>query len=289
MRLDFLSQNGVALPLVGNELFELTHVDGLTTAEAALAASSNGDDGDTINAVTANARTIVIDLRIKNGVSVEQAKRTILQAVKIKQTARLEWEQEGRKLTIEGTVEGIDMPRFTNAVVMQITMHCSQPFWQDAAFVVQQINEAIALHYFADGYNEPLFFPEGGIVLGEYDTTRTKTFYNNGDVAVGLEITVIALSTVTNPVLYDNNGNFLGVGYGDGTKKVVMQAGDVLTITTGRGNKDIIYKGQSILPKLKPQSTWLQLEAGDNTFTIDSDDASLSNMTFSLEYKQRYV
>ena len=290
MKFDYISKNGERLPLATNSLFELVHVDGMTKADTSIASSTiGGADGDIVNNVQANARPIVIDLRIKNGVDVEEAKRAVLQVVKIKQLGTLEWTQNNRTIVISGVVEGIDMPRWTNAVTMQITMYCNQPYWEDISFVVQQISEAIDLHYFTDSVAGMLYFPADGIPLGEYDTIRTKRFYNNGDVAVGLEISVVAFATVTNPIIYDGNGNFFGVGYGDGAKRVQLQAGDVVTITTHKGNKNITLNGKSILPKLRPQSTWLQLEAGDNQFTINSDDDSLTNMTFSLIYKQRYV
>ena len=290
MKFDYISARGDRLPLATNDLFTLVHIDGLTTAATSIASSTiGGADGDIINNVQANARPIVIDLRVKNGVNVEDAKRAVLQVVKIKQLGTLEWTQNKRTVTISGIVESVDMPRFTNAVTLQISMYCNQPFWEDIDFVVRQISEAIDLHYFTDSAGGMLFFPTDGIALGEYDTTRTKEFHNNGDVAVGMEISIVAFATVTNPIIYDGNGNFLGVGYGDGAKRVQLQAGDVVTITTHKGKKTILLNGSSILSKLRPQSKWLQLEAGDNLYTINSDDDSITNMTFSLVYKQRYV
>lgn len=290
MKLDYISARGDRLSLATNELFYLTHVDGMTAAATSISSSTmGGADGDIVNNVQANARPIVIDLRIKDGVDVEDAKRAVLQVVKVKQRGTLEWSQNERTVTISGIVESVDMPRWSNAVTLQISMYCSQPFWEDLDFIVQQISEAIDLHWFTDSAGGMLYFPEQGIPLGEYDTIRTKSFRNDGDVAVGMEISIVAFETVTNPIIYDGSGNFFGVGYGDGAKQVQLQAGDNVIITTHKGNKNITLNGSSILAKLRPQSTWLQLEAGDNVFTINSDDDSLTNMTFSLIYKQRYV
>lgn len=290
MKFDYISARGDKLPLATNELFDLVHVDGMTTAATSIASSTmGGADGDIVNNVQANPRPIVIDLRVKSGVNVEDAKRAILRVVKIKQQGTLEWTQNDKTVVISGIVESVDMPRWTNAVTMQIAMYCSQPYWEDLDFIVQQISEAIDLHYFTDSETGMLFFPEEGIPLGEYDTIRTKRFHNGGDVAVGLEISIVAFAPVTNPIIYDESGRFLGVGYGDGAKRVQMAAGDNVVITTHKGSKDIKLNGKSILSKLRPQSTWLQLEAGDNLFTINSDDDNLDNMTFSLVYKQRYV
>lgn len=290
MKLDYISARGDTLPLVGNNLFTLTNVDGQTYAAASIASNVvGGVDGAIVNSVQANARSIVLDLRINSGVDVETAKREVLKVVKIKQRGTLSWTQNGRTVTITGVVESVEMPRWNNAVKMQITMYCDQPFWEDVYKVVQEINEAISLHYFTTDANEMLYFPEDGIVLGEYDAARTKEFYNDGDVAVGLEISITAFADVTNPIIYDGDGNFFGIGYGDGDKQVKMSTGDNIIVKTHKGKKSVTLNGQNVLSKLRPRSTWLQLAAGHNVFSINSDDDSLINMTFTLTYKQRYV
>lgn len=303
LKLDYVSARGDILPLTENPYFHLTHVDGQTTAGTSIASAVvGGIDGDTVNNVQATPRTIILDLEIKSGVDVEEAKRAILNIVKLKQHGGLIWTQNEKTVSISGIVEAVEMPRWTDKAVMQITLHCEQPFWEDVDDIIAQINEAINLHYFTISPADMLYFPEDGIPLGEYDTIRTKSFRNDGDVAVGLEITIVAHATVTNPIIYDQNGNFFGLGYeyetadegnGIGTAWVsnpfIMQAGDNVVITTHKGNKTVKHNGAVIYDKIKPRSTWLQLEAGDNLFSINSDDDSITNMSFSLVYRQRYI
>lgn len=303
LKLDFISARGDVLPLTDNPLFHITNIDGLTEANTSIsAATAGGTDGDTVNNIQATARTIIIDLQPRSGVNVEDFKRQVLKTVKLKQQGALLWTQNDRDVIIAGVVEAAEMPRFTNNVVMQITLHCEQPFWEDVDEIITQISEAISLHYFTSSPADMLYFPAEGIPLGEYDTIRTKTFYNDGDVAVGLKITILAHNTVTNPIIYDQNGNYFGVGYtiesesggaGLGTALVsnplVMQAGDNVVITTHKKGKSVKFNGVEIFDKIKPYSTWLQLEAGENVFSINSDDESIENMSFSLIYKQRYI
>lgn len=290
MTFDFISARGDILPLTANEDFWLTNINGQTSANTSISSGViGGIDGDTVNNIQAQPRTIIFDLRIKSGVNVESAKRRVLKVIKLKQNGTLRWTQNERTVDITGKVESIDMSRWTNAALMQVTLHCEQPFWEDVQSIIEQINEAINLHYFTDYLNDMLYFPETGIPLGEYDTTRSKHFYNSGDVGVGLEIDIIAIDKVTNPIIYDANGNYFGVGYGIGEKRVVMESGDKIVITTQRGNKTVTLNGVSIFDKIKPNSTWLQLSTGDNQFAINSDDDSLTNMTFNLIYKQRYI
>lgn len=286
----FVSARGEEISLSANKDFFLTHIDGQTTASASL--SSNvigGVDGDTVNNAQADARPFIFDLRFKQGVDVEDAKRRLLRVIKLKQIGTVVWEQNGRTVEISGIVEKIDMPRWAKGIVMQVEMHCEQPFWEDIKDVVERISEAVDLHFFTDYSADMLYFTEEGMAFGEYDTTRAKNFYNEGDVSVGLEIDIVALSTVTNPIIYDMNNNFFGVGYGAEEKRIVMNSGDKIVITTHRGNKRVTLNGVSIFDKIKPNSTWLQLATGDNRFAINSDDEDLENMTFSLIYKQRYI
>lgn len=286
----FVSERGSVLSLSQNRDFYLTHIDGQTFASASISSSViGGVDGDTVNSMQADARVIVIDLRIKEGIDVENAKRNILKVIKLKQDGTIVWEQNGKSVAITGKVERIEMPRWAQGIVMQVEMHCGQPFWQDIESVVEQINEAVSLHYFTDDPTDMLYFPEEGIVIGEYDTMRAKDFFNDGDVSVGLDIEITALDTVTNPIIYDENENFLGVGYGTGDKKVEMRSGDKIFISTHRGQKGVHLNGVSLLDKVKPKSTWLQLQTGDNRFAINSDDDSLTNMSFSIVYKRKYI
>lgn len=284
----FVSQRGDVLDLTDAEKFKLVNIDGQTAATSSISSVViGGMDGDTVNNVQANPRTIILDLRIV--ADVERTKRQILDVIKLKQRGALIWTQDGREVIIKGIVEAIDMPRWNEAVMMQITIHCDMPFWEDIEYMVSEISEAIDMHYFTDDPADMLFFPEEGIPFGEYDTIRTKSFRNAGDVDVGMEIEIVAFDTVTNPIIYDQNGNFFGVGYGVGGKRVFMQAGDVIKINTRKNEKSVTINGASLLNNIKPQSTWLQLAAGDNTYTINSDDDSLTNMAFYLTYKQRYI
>lgn len=288
MELTYISQWGGQLDLWSNPLFYLTNVDGMTSAATDISAIViGGIDGDQINNIQAQPRGMVFDLRIKQHVNVEDAKRQILNIVKLKQKCTLIWTQNNRTVTIQGVVDSVVMPRFVNDVTMQFSIHCGVPYWEDLEDTVSEISEAINLHYFTDVAGDMLYFPEDGIPFGEYDFSRTRSYTNHGDVAVGMTIEIIAYKTVTNPIIYNQNGDFFGVGYG--SKSLTMNAGDTLVINTQKGAKSVYLNGVSQLDKIKPQSTWLQLEAGENEFSINSDDEDVDNMVFTITYKQRYI
>lgn len=288
MQLLFISKWGGTFDFTDNDYFWLINADGMTAATTELSTVViGGVDGDQINSVRAQPRGIILDLRVKSHQNVEQAKRALLEIVKLKQSCTLQWTQDNRTWTIGGTVETIEMPRFNNEVTMQVGIYCAEPFWEDLNEVLSEISEAKNLHYFTDNPYDMLYFPEEGIPFGEIDTSRTRTFYNAGDVAVGMEIEILAYKTVTNPIIYDQNGNFFGVGYSGKTFR--MNAGQKLIINTKAGQKSVTMDGVSLLDLVKPRSTWLQFQAGENEYSINSDDSTVDNMTFTLIYRQRYV
>lgn len=290
LNLNYVSAQGSAIQLTGNGMFILTNIDAQTAAATSISSNTvGGMDGETVTNIQAAPRTIVLDLRLNPRQDVEVVKRYILKFFKLKQHGSLVWTQSDRTVTISGYVEQITMPRWNNAITMQISLHCEQPFWEDVDFIIQRINEYVDIHYFTDDPFDMLYFPDDGIVLGEYDTIRTKAFDNEGDVAVGLKITVNALNVVTNPIIYDADGDFFGIGYGTAGKQITMNTGDIIEITTGKGQKSVTLNGKNIIDKVKPGSTWLQLQPGQNQFTINSDDEDIENMYFNLTYKRRYV
>ena len=279
----YIGVNGNVINLFQNKWFCLTHADGLTSVSSSIASSTTpGMDGDKINNIQTQPRGIVLDLEIRRGVSVEDAKRYILRTIKPKQRGTLRLTQGDRVTEIEGIVESVNMPRFGDGVTMQVSLYCSEPYWSDAENVLVEISRIIGLHYFTSTEGDMLYFPAEGIPLGEYDLNMTRTYTNDGDADCGMIIRIIALRDVVNPTIYNSDGLYIGV-------IDTMVEGDEIVINTNRGSKSITKNGANILSKIKSGSTFLQLAVGDNQLTIDSDGGTEGNVYFILEFKRRFV
>ena len=278
----FIGANGNVLDILHNELFYIADVAGLTSLTADVASSTTPSmDGDVVNMVQAQPREITLTLRFKQGVGVEQAKRTVLSTVKPKLGGTLRMTDENRTTEIAGVVTNIAMPRFSKAVLMQITLHCSSPYWQDVENVLVELARVADLHYFPIDEGG-LAFPVEGVAFGVYNTNMTETYTNEGDVECGMIITIIAVDNVVNPVIYKADGTYVGI---DDT----LVAGDQVVINTNKGQKSITKNGESVFSKVRAGSTFFQLDVGDNEITIDSDDATENNMYFMLSFKRRFV
>lgn len=268
------------LPLWHNPYFIVSDVDGMTAADVDVASNTvYSMDGDKITNMQTQPREIVLDLTIKPDVNVQEAREHILRHLKPKQSATLlmRYDLSGAEQSkaINGRISRIEMPRFSDKVVAQITLYCAQPYWEDAEFIVKYISDILALHRFEITWSQPL-------PMGVYDLTRTREFINEGDAAVGMVITITAQGAVKNPAIYDNmTGEFIGIND-------TLVAGDEVVINTIRGQKSITKNGVNVLSKLRQGSKWLQLDVGSNVFMIDADEGA-SEMYFTLIFKQAYV
>lgn len=280
--LHYVGANGGIIDMLNNPYFYLTAFDGMTGIANDLAAATVPSmDGDKINNVRTQPRGIVLDLTIKYDANVEESKRYILRTIKPKQTGRLILHHDGRDVEISGVVESISMPRFEQGVVMQVSLHCSAPYWQDVSNVLVEISRVIDEHYFPIELGG-LAFPVEGVVMGVYDLNMTRTYTNDGDAECGMVITIIALGDVVNPVIYKSDGSFIGVNDS-------MVTGDEIIINTNRGEKGITKNGANILNKIRPGSTFIQLDTGDNELTVDSDGDTEGNVYFVLSFKRRFI
>lgn len=278
----YIGANGNIIDLFNNEYFDTTNIIGMTQTEVSVATSTTPQmDGDTVNSVQALPKALTLEFTIKTGVEVETAKRYVLQTVKPKQKGRLRLVQGERTVEIEGIVGGFDMPRFTDRVVMQIPLHCSSSFWEDAEYIAVEISRLLDVHYFPED-ESGLSLPADGVPFGEYDLNMTQVYTNDGDTDSGMLITIIALAEVINPTIYKSDGSYIGIND-------TLQAGDEVVINTKKGEKTIVKNGKSIFSKIKRGSTFLQLETGDNSFTIDSDSNTEGNMYFTVSFKRRFV
>lgn len=280
--LNFISANGAEMPLLINRYFTLIGVDGFTQVQSSLASIVVPFvDGDTLTNIQAQPRSVVLYLRIKDTAGVEAAKRYIMQYVKPKLAGTIRLEQDDRNIQLAGIVEAVEMPRFGQGCTMAITLHCSQPYWQDVDYLVNGIAEILNLHYFPLPENG-LAFPADGVPFGAYDDDLTQEISNNGDVETGMVITITASGAARNPKLYNTlTGEYIGVN-------VSMHSADEIVISMIKGQKTITKNGVNIIDKIMQGSTFLQLATGLNEFTIQAD-SGIDNIYYELMYKQLYV
>lgn len=273
---EFIAPDGAAMPLFSNDFFNLVDITGLTTLNSNVASVVVPYmDGDVVNSVQAQPREVTLYLRLKQSAGIQAAERYVMKYVKPKLSGTLHIVRDDMDIRLEGIVTAVDLPRFTQGCTMAVTLYCAMPYWVDSEAVQAEISPIINMHHF------PVSFPEEGIVLGTFDNDLSQHLVNRGDVETGMKITMIATGEVVNPRLTAEDGRFIGIND-------TLQENDEVIINTVKGEKSITKNGVDILNKIAEGSHFLQLQTGDNRFTISAGDG-VNSIYFTLEYKRLYI
>ena len=290
MKLTITNKNNQVLDLLNNKdrfiLFKVAALHGIETDISE--SESPYTDGSTIEQVKALPRGIELSFKLK--APVKESINFITNIIKSKQVVTLREEDGNKDIVIKGIVTIPPYTRMLQSCELTLSIYCGQPYWEDINYMAEVISEKIDLLYFPV---EGQYFTTDGRPFGLIDTSLEKTFTNDGDVSVGMLLTLTALGTVTNPRIScssgDQNGWYMKLN-------LTLQTYDEVKINTVKGNKYITingettYNGEPILNFLEFKGQdWLQLEQGSNTFNVSTEDgATNSNVHFNINYKGRY-
>ena len=294
MKLILINKNNETLDLLNTDYFVLSGAEALHGVETEMQEiTSPYLDGSQIEGVKALPRGISLTFKLIP--DIKDSIDYFTSIVKSKQFVTLQQTEKGKTITIKGVATIPPYTRMMNLCEIKLDIYCGQPYWEDLNQVIGSISMYIDLLYFPqDGQ----WFTIIGRPFGALDVDTTKTFTNDGDVAVGMNIRITALDEIENPAIAcstgDQNGWYMWLD-------LSLQINDEVEINTVRGNKYIkingseTYNGQPVLSYLHFNGTdWLQLETGDNTFNVGEFNESTEAITpsadvyFTLNYKRRY-
>lgn len=259
------NNRGEALNLSTSPNYTVYKITGLNPPKVTVNSSTNATtDGSNINAVRIENRNIVIYMTIEG--DIEDNRINLYKYFPIKKTVKLYFKNGTRNVYIEGTVELIECDLFSNKQIAQISLICPKPYFKDVESLISNFGDVTALFEF------PFSIAEAGTEISELTTNQRKSIINAGDVTTGVIISLFAMGTVVNPVLYDVLKNEqMALNF-------TMQASDEIVINTNVGEKSItlIRNGVSTnaLGYMTPNSDWFTLESGDNLFTYEATSGS---------------
>jgi hypothetical protein len=210
--------------------------------------------------------------------------------VKSKQLVTLREVEGERDIIVKGIVTIPPYSRMMQTCKIVMTIYCGQPYWEDLNYIVGTIRESITMLNFPE---EGQYFTETGRPFGAIESNLTKTLVNRSDTAVGMLINVVAIGEVVKPRIVCDTGSQVGWYM---QLNLTLKADDILEICTIKNNKYITingidtYGGEPILNYLEWQGKdWLQLETGENTFYVTTENGETNNNVFyNLTYKGRY-
>ena len=266
---------GQQIELTHNAAYTIYNIEGLDPPDAQINTTHNaGYDGSVFNSAYEKNRLITITMTIES--PAESNRIALYKYLKTKMPVRLFYKNGQRDVYIDGTVQSMQINYFQIKQVIQIAILCTEPNFSGKDYDVQEFISV------TDAFEFPFSIEEGTpIAFSEITTDQEKSIINSGDLETGVIITIEAIGTVENPKIYDvDDGTFIILN-------VTMQDGDVITINTRKGEKSVILHragtDTNLIGAMQRNSSWIQLQPGDNVFTTSADQLPENMMvTFTV-------
>lgn len=276
-------QNKNGKQLVFNQLggpFTITEITGLSPAAATINTSQAALlDGEKYNSSKVNMRMINIAFAIET--NAEENRIVAYGVVQPKKPITMFYKSSLLDVFIEGYVESFDISHFAKKQIGTITILCPFPYFKAAQEVVNELSATQKSFHFPFASTE-----EPELLMGYIDVTTNATIINSGSVECGLTFELYATAPVSDPKIYNyQTGEYLELD-------IDMQAGDLITITTGRGNKKItlLREGETtnIFNSLVEGSTWLTLEMIGSIFVYEVGTGSIATLFITISHYDLY-
>lgn len=282
-KLTYTNERGQSIILGDSAPLLVTKMDGLGSVQNTIYRhKALSQDGTTATGSTLDERELSIEGVI---LSTDSAlyRRQLIQVFNPKLKGTLQYEKGSLVKKISCRAEmAPELPSDYSVKYQKflITLLCPNPFWQD----IEQIKAEIAL--WVGDFSFPLELSETGIEMGYREPSLIVNVVNNGDVECGMRVEFKALATVVNPsILNVDTQEYIKI---DKT----MEAGEVLTVTTYFGAKRVesVLNGvtTNAFNNIDLNSTFLQLEVGDNLFRYDAE-SGLDNLEVSIYFTPQYA
>lgn len=262
-------------------------VSGLSDVRNAIySINSMGQDGDTYlgNRIESRDIEIVGHIKERDKTELQALRRNMNRILNPQYTATLTYEFGSFKRVIGCTID--NAPAFIRKPIFEqftVQLTCLNPFWREEAETREDIATWIG------GFEFPV--PDGlqlfeGWQIGYRQPSLIVNVFNSGDVKAGIRIDFRALGAVTNPQLLNvDTQEFIRLN-------LEMAAGDVLTVSTGYGEKSVTLKRggaeSDAFRYLDVDSSYLQLAVGDNLFRY-SAAANIENLEVSIYHNNFYL
>lgn len=248
--------------------------------------SSMGQNGDTYTGVRIEPRVIEINGKIKDPEKANQLKlrRDALKILNPELDGTLYYTFGDFQRKIGARVDSA--PIFTHPDLSQefkITFKCLDPFWQADVETKSDIASWLGDWEFPVEIDKD--DPED-MIFGHHEESVIVDIYNDGHVSTGMRVRFRAIGALSNPLLFNvNTREFIKVNYS-------MEAGDEILINTQYGQKTVtlIRNGTetNIYRYLDVDSTFMQLEIGDNLFRYNAD-GGFTNLECTIYFAPKYL
>lgn len=267
------NMKGSILTLTQNESnYQVFDIQGLNPPKAQLNTSEiAGKDGSKFNSSKLEARNIVIYIKLNGDI---EANRLHLNSFFITgQWCKIYYKNSSRDVYIEGYVESNEYTSFSNNEIMQISILCPDSYFKSMQELIDDISKALAAFEFPFSINS-----DAPIPISTLDTSKVTNVTNDSEGETGVIVEIDVLASVNKIQIRSvSNGDTMTLNY-------PFVANDRIIIDTNKGEKSItlIREGvkYNIFSSMQKNSTFFQLQVGDNHFSYLIDDGSSDELVY---------
>jgi hypothetical protein len=298
--LEYVSDNGLtaiieaSMSLPHSSPYRLTGIEGIHGLQNELHEIAPFQrDGAIFVSSRVPARTIMITGMIK-GANVANDRRELLKIFDPKTHGKLTIISNDTIRSIDCIVEQAPMFSVSDGKHFTLGLHCPYPYYYFVDQISGNVDQSIQLtgwtplFEFPASWEEPSEdLSEGGFELGVIDVNVSTSITNNGNVPVGMIITMYAAWDVSNPeVIITQTGE--GIKF-----NLDMAEGDSLVINTTMGEKEIthIYADgttENGMRYLDPSAKFIQLPAGTSGLRASAASGT-EYLNVTLSFTPRYL
>lgn len=233
-------------------------------------------DGVYYNSARVSLRNIVLDLVLDDrvGIPIETLRQQLYRYFPVKKLVVLEISTTNRTAYTNGYVELVDPNIFSKQEAVQISIICPNAFFSSDIVLEEDLGISESLFEF------PFENPSLTLKLIEFGRVGTNLTYS-GDEPTGFLLTCTFSGSASDPIFVNfSTGELMSLTYD-------FIAGDILTISSVRGNKFIsLYRSGStvnLLGYLDSGSSWLTIAPGQNALVFDSSDQTLMSVSINSQ------
>jgi hypothetical protein len=262
--------------------YPIKEFSGLNPPKATINTSTTAlIDGGIYNSAKLNMRSMNIAFAVEQNAA--ESRLAIYKVIQNKKPIKVYYKSEVLDIFIEGYVEDTDFSYFAQKNICTVSILCPSPYFKGAQEIINELSAIIPRFYFPFG---SLARPDQSLVMGEIDVLTSVEVHNNGNAEAGLTFELYAKGDITNPKIIDyTTGEYLKLN-------IEMELGDLITITTGQGQKKItLLKGgveTNIFNAFDVDSTWLQLSTEGNVYVYEVEYGSITNLVVTIKHYDLY-
>lgn len=273
--------------------FYIKSIDGLGPGKSDINVTDiSTGDGGLFNSARLQPRNIVLTLGFLMKQTIEDVRQSSYKYFPIKRGVNLRIETDNRTLEIDGYVESNEPNIFSENEDTDISIICPNPYFYSSGDGNTTVFSGIAPMFKFPFSNESL--TEKLIMMGSIENRSEQNIIYEGDVEIGITITIHAVGSASGITIYNiNTREQMSI---NSTKLEQLTGSDIVNgddiiISTVQGSKSITLTREgattNILNCLDKNSDWFVLSKGDNIFAYTAEEGA-QNLQFKVENKIAY-